>query len=86
MSRKVSYARTHQNVHVPHTGELGNVFPPQSKTLENLTMTVDSMGLTIEFTFKGLKQELLIPSANVVIMRLLPEEKPVTPIKVVKAA
>lgn len=85
--RRVSYARMHQNVFAPGVSDLGNVFPPPSKTLANLEMTVDLSGLTAVFYWQGIKQELLIPSANIVIMKLLPEEKPAqAAVKVVKSA
>lgn len=76
MSRKVTYARFHQNLYVPGAGELGTVFPPNTKTLENLSMTAEKEGLYISFIYKALKTELLIPLANVSIMTLaLLEEK-----------
>ena len=75
--RKVRYARTHQGLHVPGAGDLGNVFPPQSKTLSNLEMTIDELGLHISFEYKKLKNEILVPSANVVLASLFPEEAPI---------
>lgn len=84
MNRKVIYARLHQGAYAPGAGELGSVFPPQSKTLENLNLTAVDQGLIIDFTYRGIKQELLVPSANIVIMSLAPEEKPA--LKAVKSA
>lgn len=75
MSRKVTYARLHQTAYIPGAGEVGNVFPPQSKTLENLEMTSTIEGLTVTFQYRGARIEALIPSANVIIMTLAPEPK-----------
>lgn len=74
MNRKVTYARLHQNAYVPGAGELGNVLPPQSKTLDHLSMTAVDSGLILAFTYKGIHLEALIPSANVIIMTLAKEE------------
>ncbi len=74
MNRKVTYARFHQSVYAPGLGELGNVLPPHAKTLDGLTMNSTDHGL-IAFCFsKGVKHEFLIPSANIVLMALAPEE------------
>lgn len=85
-NRKVTYARLHQVAHIPFTGELGNVFPPHNKVLDNLEMTVDTMGLYISFSFKGIFKNALIPLANVVIMVLDLEEKETTKVKLAKSA
>lgn len=74
MSRKVIYARTHQSVYIPGAGELGNTFPTMNKSLDNLIMIVNELGLNLEFSYKGTRVEALIPSANVSAMRLAPEE------------
>lgn len=81
MIRRVLYARTHASVYLPGVGELGNTFPSQSKTLDNLHMSVSEIGLSISFTYKGINKEGLIPSANVMAMELAPEEKPLKAIK-----
>ncbi len=86
MSRKVEYARTHQGVYVPDAGELGSTFPPQSKTLDNLTMHTDHLGLLLSFTYRGKHKEVIIPSANVIALVLAPEEKPIASVKAVKSA
>lgn len=74
--RKVTYARVHQDLYVPNAGSLGNVFPPQSKTLDGLSMSSEpnSGNLVIKFAYRGIANEILIPSANVVLMLLAPEE------------
>ena len=81
MSRTVLYARTQTNVYIPGVGELGNTFPSQGKTLENLHMTATELGLILSFKYKGFVKEALIPSANVSAMELAPEEKPVKAVK-----
>lgn len=75
MGRSVTYARLHGNAYAPGVGELGNVFPSQSKTLDGLTMTTTDLGLSMEFSYKGVRHELLVPSANIVIMSLGPAVK-----------
>lgn len=82
MSRKVIYARTHESVYMPGVGEMGNTFPPQSKTLENLVMSISELGLSLYFTYKGVVKEGLIPSANIKGMEVVPEEKPLKVVKV----
>lgn len=74
-NRKVIHARFHQGVYVPGAGDLGNTLPPSSKNLENLAMTIDELGLLVTFTFRGFNVEALVPSANIVIMTLAPEDK-----------
>ncbi len=73
MHRKVTYARLQTEAYVVGAGGLGSVFPSQSKTLENLTMLAQDSTLSIAFTYRGLKKELLIPYANVVLMEVAPE-------------
>lgn len=74
MNRKVTYARLHTEAYVPGTGSIGTVLPPSGKTLDNLSMSATDSGLLVEFSFKAVKHEILIPSANVVLMTLAPEE------------
>lgn len=83
MNRKVVYARLHAGAYVPGAGELGTTFPSQSKTLENLSMNTAELGLHISFTYRGVNKEVIIPAANVIIMELATDEKP---LKVVKSA
>lgn len=73
MNRTVLYARLQTEAYVVGAGSLGNVFPSQSKTLKNLSMTALDQGLNISFEYSGLKKELLIPLANVILMELAPE-------------
>lgn len=75
MLKKVVYARLQTEAYVTGAGSLGTVFPPQSKTLEGLDMSVEEVGLTIKFTYRGFKKELLIPLGNVVLMEVISEEK-----------
>ena len=70
--KKVLYARFHAGVYIPGAGDLGSVFPPQTKTLENLDMSIDADGLTIKFLYRGIKTAVLVPSANVVLASLDP--------------
>lgn len=86
MFRKVLYARFHQTIYSPGAGDLGNVFPPQSKTLEGLSMRSTDQGLLAAFAYKGIKNEILIPFPNIVILSLAPEEKPEPVLKAVKAS
>ena len=74
--RKVTYARFHQELYIPNAGSLGITLPAQSKTLENLEMSSSTEGanLVVKFLYRGIKNELLIPAANVVLMLLTPEE------------
>jgi len=85
MNRQVKYARMQTGVYIPGlAGELGTVFPPSNKTLDNLTMVTTVEGLHISFIYKNVGKELLIPYANVALMDLLPEEP--KPTKVLKTA
>lgn len=77
MNRKVLYARLQTNAYLPGAGELGSVFPSQTKTLDNLNMSVSALGLEISFSYRGLNKNALVPLANVVLMDVVPEEKPV---------
>jgi hypothetical protein len=72
MSRKVTYARLQTSAYVPGAGELGNVIPSPNKTLESLEMAATDAGLEIKFTYKGLKKDILVPYANVVLVELAP--------------
>lgn len=84
MSRQVSHATLHQPAHIPGAGTLGATFPPSAKVLQDLKMHVDELGLHISFTYQAQHLEALVPLANVVIMRLVPEAKPA--LKAVKSA
>lgn len=75
MNRKVSYARLHQGAHIPSAGELGTVFPPTTKALNKLDMSVNDSGLVLSFIYNREQHEVFVPLANVVIMKLLPLEK-----------
>lgn len=75
MKRKVSYARLHQGAHLPQAGELGTVFPPATKALNKLEMTVNDSGLLLEFEYAHKMHEIFVPLANVVLMSLIAEEK-----------
>ncbi len=86
MSRKVTYARLQTEAYVTGAGSLGNVFPSQNKTLESLSMSTQVEGLNISFIYRGLKKELLIPYANVIIMELAPVEESKKPTAVKAAA
>lgn len=77
MNRRVTFARLHQNIHLPGAGELGNTLPPSSKTLNNLVMTFVDAGLVVKFSYNRINSELLIPAANVAVASLAPEEAPV---------
>jgi hypothetical protein len=83
-NRAVKYARLQTNAYVVGAGELGTVFPPQTKVLEGLTMAVSDLGLMISFKYQGHTKELLIPLANVSLMELASELKPVAAVKAVK--
>lgn len=75
-TRKVTYARLYENVHVNGlVGDLGNVFPSQSKTLEGLEMVTNEYGiLDIKFRFRGENVELRLKD-GIKVMRLAPEEQ-----------
>lgn len=74
MNKKVIYAKLQTEAHVPSAGGLGTVFPPQSKTLEHLSMTALESVLSISFTYRGVKKELLVPYGNVVLMEVAPSD------------
>jgi hypothetical protein len=87
VNRKVTYVRLHESAYSPATGDLGVVLPSQTKTMDNLSMHVEEIGLFLTFSFRGIRCEMLVPMANVKNMLLAPEDKPPTPAaKVVKAA
>lgn len=66
MSRKVTYAKLHHPLFIPGIGELGSVFPPQSKTLSGLSMEVDeNLNLTLSFKHTGVEREAGVPAATV---------------------
>ena len=44
MSKKVTYAKLHAGVFIPTVGNLSDTLPPQSKTLQELTMTTQPNG------------------------------------------
>lgn len=75
MNRRVIYARLQTAGYLPSVGDLGLVFPSQTKTMDNLIMTSTPDGLHVQFSYRGFNKELLIPPANVVLMELAPEEK-----------
>lgn len=69
---KVIYAKLQTEAYIPGAGALGTTFPPNTKTLENLTMTADDTTLAVSFTYRGLKKKLLIPFGNVILMEVAP--------------
>lgn len=71
--KKVKVVRFHQSLYAPGAGELGNVLPPQGKTLDHLEMTYDASGLYATFSYKGIKTNILVPSANIVVMSIFEE-------------
>lgn len=73
MKRSVRLARFHQSLHLPGAGELSTTLPPQGKTLDELEMFATEMGLIAKFKFRGIKHEVLVPSANIILMALNPE-------------
>ncbi len=76
LSRRVKHVRLQTNVHIPGVGELGAVFPPQVKALNDLEMSTDESGhVNVKFSFMSIKKELLIPTGNIVFIELLPEDK-----------
>ena len=74
MSRKVHYARLQTGAYVVGAGELGTVLPPNTKTLSELTMHTSESALHVNFIYRGIKKELMIPFGNVILMELSPEE------------
>lgn len=74
--RKVQYARLHQsvNLYIPGVGDIGNVLPPTSKSLDNLDMRITEYGLSAKFKFQGVHKEVLVPLAGVAVMLMASEE------------
>lgn len=81
MNRKVLYARFHTPVFTKGSGSIGDVLPSNSKTLDNLDMHANPAGVSVKFSFKGKKTEILVPYGNVSLIELSPEETVVTPVK-----
>ncbi len=76
MTRKVKFVRFQTSVHFPDAGELGFVLPPPVKVLQDLKMTsYGADGVTVAFSFLGKKNEVWVPSSNIVLALLEPEEK-----------
>jgi hypothetical protein len=73
------YAKLQTEAYVPGAGSLGTTFPSNTKTLENLSMVTHDTSLSITFTYRGIKKELLVPHTNVVLMDVAPEESPKSP-------
>lgn len=68
MTRKVTYAKTQTGLFAPNIGDLGTVFPPQSKTLAGLSMELNvADSLVITFSYGGRNHNILVPAANVVL-------------------
>lgn len=88
MNRKVLYAKLQTRAFLPGAGDLGDVFPSPNKALDNLSMvSYGADGLTVSFTYRGIKKEMWVPSSNVAFADLAPEPSPVaTSIKVAKAS
>jgi hypothetical protein len=75
MSRKVKRLRLQTNIHISGAvGELGNVIPPNGKTLENLTMVSTSEGVELSFNFQGAKTEALVPYGNIALAEYVVEK------------
>lgn len=77
MSRKVKFAKLHDNItlHVPGIGALDKAFPQPSKSLVDLNMEVEGDEVHISFKLKGLPKFLIIPKANFVVFEAIPEPK-----------
>lgn len=75
--RKVLQASTHQTIHDKEVGEIGRVFDSTTKIQGSksfdVSMLTDGTALYLKVTRNGKSVELLIPSANVVVMSLAPE-------------
>lgn len=86
MNRKVSYVRFQTTVYFPGAGELGFFLPPATKVLERLSMSCHGAdGVNITFLWQGKKNDVWVPSSNVVLALLEPEEIK-SPAKAIKAA
>lgn len=73
MSRKVIYTKFHQDLFVPGLGGVGFTLPSTAKSFD-LNMFTSEHGLMLELSFRGLKFDVVVPYANVVLMQLAPEE------------
>lgn len=75
MNRKVKFVRLQSHVfHIPGLGELGTTLPPTNKVLENLDMTLTDSGLVVSLSYQGIKKEIFVPSANLILADLAPAE------------
>ena len=85
MTRKVKFATMHnQTNHLPEIGDFGKHLPSKTKTMENLSMEISALGLHVRFSYKGIKHEMLFPSAAVALMTLEPEAEPVAAVASVR--
>lgn len=75
MSKKVTFVRLHEGIHMPGVGDMGTVLPVSGKTLSELDMTITELGLEVSFKYNKLQFDLLIPSANIKFMRIVREAK-----------
>lgn len=74
--RQAIRAILHSSIHVQGIGTVGDTLPPNGKTLDNLKMEYGTEGLIVDCTFKGLRVSFAVPSANVKVVQLAPEEAP----------
>ncbi len=68
MSKKVLFVKFHQGLFVPALGTLGDTLPSQSKTIQELFMTLEDNYLIIEGSSKGVKTKAVVPVSNIAVM------------------
>lgn len=84
MAKKISYVRLQTRVYIKDLGDLGDVFPPENKTLEDLSMSFDGHTLEISFKYRNKNEEILVPGANIIAMRSEHHLKVVSAVKVIR--
>lgn len=70
LGRRIVYAKLHETVHLPNTGNLSDTLPPSMKQFD-LKMFHTNEGLFLQVN--GV--EAVVPWANVKIAQYAPEEK-----------
>lgn len=76
LNRTVTYARLHAGIFLENVGELGTIFPPKDKTVDNLQLGTTEIGLVISGIRRGYAFEALVPWSNVTHVALAPDETP----------
>lgn len=86
MNYQVKFARLHNNMYFSGTGEIGNVLPPRSKTLDNLEMSTDGTTVLVQYKYKGVFKAHIVPCTNFVVLDIVPPSAKASAAKVAKKA